>query len=113
MPGTGDDVLGNVGLQFDQRLDMQLPARVAQIRSCGELLRDRRLAKAESAPAFSLRQLADRVGAGCSVEEQLSFKAIDIGKRRSVVAQFAKSDTAFPGRAAQAGKPVSHCTRAN
>ena len=35
---------------------------MAQIQSFGELLRQRRLAKAESDPAFSLRQLVDRVG---------------------------------------------------
>ena len=35
---------------------------MAQTQSFGELLRERRLAKAESDPAFSLRQLADRVG---------------------------------------------------
>jgi transcriptional regulator with XRE-family HTH domain len=33
-----------------------------QTLSFGELLRDRRLAKADSDPTFSLRQLADRVG---------------------------------------------------
>jgi transcriptional regulator with XRE-family HTH domain len=33
-----------------------------QIPSFGELVRERRLAKAESDPTFSLRQLADRVG---------------------------------------------------
>ena len=35
---------------------------MAQTQSFGELLRERRTAKAESDPAFSLRQLANRVG---------------------------------------------------
>ena len=35
---------------------------MAQIQSFGELLRERRLAKAVSDASFSLRQLADRVG---------------------------------------------------